>query len=369
MKERRSEQIANSQALENVNQTSIEHRTAELKESNFALESTLAHLRETQSQLLQSEKMATLGQLVANVAHELNTPLGAIKSSGDSISSAFDQVLAGFPALLLWLDEATRSVFFALVDETRNPAWALSTREERQLNRALSAALLDAGISDAQIKADFLIAMRVKDQPLRFTKILSHERAMEILSMANQIGTIISGTKNINLAVERATKIAFALKSFSHTTQTEEMQPANIRIGLETVLTIYSNQIKQGVEVNRVYDDVAHIECLEDELNQVWTNLIHNALQAMQNKGQLTVTVSAVDDGVIVAIADNGPGIPEEIRAKIFDPFFTTKPVGEGSGLGLDIVRKIVDKHHGRLDLHSELGHGTTFSVWLPLKQ
>jgi len=369
LKERRSEQVANSQDLEIVNQTNIERRTAELKESNFALESTLADLRETQSQLIHSEKMATLGQLVANVAHELNTPLGAIKSSGDSISSAFDQVLAGFPALLLWLDEATRSVFFALVDETRNPPWALSTREERQLNRALSAALLDAGISDAQIKADFLIAMRVKDQPLRFTKILSHERAMEILNMANQIGTIISGTKNINLAVERATKIAFALKSFSHTTQTEEMHPANIRNGLETVLTIYSNHTKQGVEVNRVYDDVAHIECLEDELNQVWTNLIHNALQAMQNKGQLTVTVSALDDGVIVAIADNGPGIPEDIRAKIFEPFFTTKPVGEGSGLGLDIVRKIVDKHHGRLDLHSELGHGTTFTVWLPLKQ
>jgi len=369
MKERRVDQLAINLALEEVNQVSIEQRTAQLLESNSALETTLANLRKTQSQLIQSEKMATLGQLVANIAHELNTPLGAIKSSGESISGAFEQVLLGFPALLLWLDETTRKVFFELVDEMRNPSEALSTREERQLNRALSAALIEAGIADAQIKADFLIAMRVKDQPLRFTEVLSHERSIEILSMANQIGTIISGTRNINQAVDRATKIALALKSFSHTNYTGEMQPANIRNGLEMALTLYNNQIKNGVEVDRIYADVATVECLEDELNQVWTNLIQNALQAMQNSGKLTVTVSTFDDGVTVAITDNGPGIPEDIKNRIFDPFFTTKPIGEGSGLGLDISRKIVEKHHGRLDLQSELGVGSTFSVWLPLKQ
>ncbi|RIZ65527.1 MAG: hybrid sensor histidine kinase/response regulator [Methylococcales bacterium] len=369
MKERRVDHLAMNEALEEANQVSIELRTAQLKESSIALEATLANLRKTQSQLIQSEKMATLGQLVANIAHELNTPLGAVKSSGESISGAFDQVLSTFPALLLWLDDTTRKIFFELVDEMRQPSEALSTREERQLNRAFSAAMIEAGITEAQIKADFLIAMRVKDQPLRFAQILSHERSIDILNMANQIGTIISGTRNINQAVERATKIAFALKSFSHTNYTGEMQQANIRNGLETTLTLYNNQIKQGIEVNRIYADVATVECLEDELNQVWTNLIQNALQAMQNNGKLTVTLAAFDDGVTVAIADNGPGIPEDIKNRIFDPFFTTKPIGEGTGLGLDISRKIIEKHQGRLDLQTEVGVGTTFTVWLPLKQ
>jgi len=330
------------------------------------LSGTLENLKSAQSQLIQSEKLATLGQIVANVAHEINTPIGAVKSSGESIAVAVGHVLAGFPAMLLSLDEATRDIFFALVAEHRQTLPALSTREERQLQRAMSTTLAEAGIAEPQQKADLLLAMRVRAEPLRFAGVLSHPRAMEILGMANQIGTIIGGTENINLAVERVAKIIFALKSFTHANHTGEAQRVDLKTGLETVLTIYGNQIKQGVEVTRIYGETPLVECLPDELNQVWTNLIHNALQAMQNSGTLTVKVAAQDGGVVVSIADNGPGIPEDIRGRIFDPFFTTKPVGEGSGLGLDIARKIVDKHHGRLELHSEVGVGTTFSVWLP---
>jgi signal transduction histidine kinase len=346
----------------------VTQRTEALNRSNLQLQTALDDLKTTQSQLIQSEKMATLGQLVANVAHEINTPIGAVKSSGESISVAVGNVLAGFPVMLLSLDESVRNVFFDLIAETRKPSPSLSTREERQLNRALSATLIDAGIADPQTKADLLISLRVQNEPLRFEEILRNERSMEILGMANQIGTIISGTENINLAVERVAKIVFALKSFSHTDHTGVMQPADIRIGIETVLTIYSNQIKQGVEVNRIYGEVPDVQCLADELNQVWTNLIHNALQAMNNSGHLTVTVTAADNGVSVSIADNGPGIPDDIKARIFDPFFTTKPVGEGSGLGLDIVSKIIDKHHGRIDVKSKVGAGSTFTVWLPSK-
>jgi len=333
-----------------------------------ALSETLENLQSAQSQLIQSEKLATLGQIVANVAHEINTPIGAVKSSGESIAVAVGYVLAGFPAMLLSLDEVTRDIFFALVAEHRQSLPALSTREERQLQRAMSTTLAEAGIAEPQQKADLLLAMRVRVEPLRFAVVLSHPRAMEILGMANQIGTIIGGTENINLAVERVAKIIFALKSFTHANHTGEVQRVDLKTGLETVLTIYGNQIKQGVEVTRIYGETPLVECLPDELNQVWTNLIHNALQAMQNSGTLTVKLAAQDGGVVVSIADNGPGIPEDIRGRIFDPFFTTKPVGEGSGLGLDIVRKIVDKHHGRLELHSEVGVGTTFSVWLPVQ-
>lgn len=346
----------------------IAQRTQELTESKHSLEHTLSHLRDTQSQLIQSEKLATLGQIVANVAHEINTPIGAVKSSGESIAVAVGHVLAGFPAMLLSLDEVTRDIFFALVAEHRQSLPALSTREERQLQRAMSTTLAEAGIAEPQQKADLLLAMRVRVEPLRFAVVLSHPRAMEILGMANQIGTIIGGTENINLAVERVAKIIFALKSFTHANHTGEAQRVDLKAGLETVLTIYGNQIKQGVEVTRIYGETPLVECLPDELNQVWTNLIHNALQAMQNSGTLIVKLAAQDGGVVVSIADNGPGIPEDIRGRIFEPFFTTKPVGEGSGLGLDIARKIVDKHRGRLELYSEVGVGTTFSVWLPVQ-
>jgi two-component system NtrC family sensor kinase len=133
------------------------------------------------------------------------------------------------------------------------------------------------------------------------------------------------------------------------------------------VLTIYQNQIKRGTELVRDFEPMPPILCLPDELNQVWTNLIHNALQAMTNPGTLTVMVRQRGTYVVVSIADTGSGIPEAIRSRIFDPFFTTKPTGEGSGLGLDIVKKIVEKHYGRIEVQSEVNIGTTFSVYLPI--
>ncbi|MGH8030744.1 MAG: sensor histidine kinase, partial [Arenimonas sp.] len=137
--------------------------------------------------------------------------------------------------------------------------------------------------------------------------------------------------------------------------------------GVETVLTIYQNQIKHGTELVRRFEDVPPVRCLPDELNQVWTNLVHNALQAMDHKGTLTVGLDRDGDEVLVSIGDTGCGIPEEIRARIFDAFFTTKPAGEGTGLGLDIVRRIIEKHHGRIEVDSEVGRGTTFTVRLPI--
>ena len=141
----------------------------------------------------------------------------------------------------------------------------------------------------------------------------------------------------------------------------------NITEGIETVLTLYQNQIKQGVEVVRNYQaQLPAVLCYPDELNQVWTNLIHNALQAMDNQGTLTIDAVQQDTSVLVKITDSGKGIPPEILPKIFEPFFTTKPAGEGSGLGLDIVKKIIEKHQGKIDVESVPGT-TAFTVSLPI--
>jgi signal transduction histidine kinase len=188
------------------------------------------------------------------------------------------------------------------------------------------------------------------------------------MEVAYKLARQRKNSDNISLAVERASKIVFALKSYAHHDHSGVKVMANIQDNLETVLTIYHNQLKQGVTVVRNYTPTPSILCYPDELNQVWTNLIHNALQAMRYKGRLELTLKPVANDIVIAITDNGPGIPADIREHIFQPFFTTKPAGEGSGLGLDIVRKIIDKHEGKIDVTSEPGQ-TTFSVLLPIQE
>ncbi len=169
------------------------------------------------------------------------------------------------------------------------------------------------------------------------------------------------------IATNRAAKIMYALKNYARHDSKGEKINANIIEGIETVLTLYYNQFKQGVEVIRNYEtDLPSILCYPDELNQVWTNLVHNALQAMGNKGTLTVDVKRHNSTMSISITDSGKGIPVEIQEKIFEPFFTTKPTGEGSGLGLNIVKQIVEKHEGKIQVYSIPGK-TTFTVFIPL--
>jgi signal transduction histidine kinase len=160
----------------------------------------------------------------------------------------------------------------------------------------------------------------------------------------------------------------FALKTYARYDTTGNKVKAQIAEGIETVLTLYYNQLKRGIKVLKKYDDsLPSILCYPDELNQVWTNLIHNALQAMDYQGTLTIEVKKQDDTLLVSVIDSGKGIPPEIMPKIFQPFFTTKPAGEGSGLGLDIVKKIIEKHQGKIEVESVPGQ-TTFTVFLPMQ-
>ncbi len=169
------------------------------------------------------------------------------------------------------------------------------------------------------------------------------------------------------LAVERASKIVFALKSYARQNHSSQMTQAQITEGIDVVLTIYHNQLKQGIEVIKNYGEIPEIRCYAEELNQVWTNLIHNAIQAMNNQGKLEITVAQKNNQVLVQFTDSGCGIPPEIKHRIFEPFFTTKLPGEGSGLGLDIVCKIVEKHQGKIEVDSVPGK-TTFTIFIPME-
>ncbi|MBZ8180261.1 ATP-binding sensor histidine kinase [Oscillatoria salina] len=339
-----------------------------LRQKNEDLAKALQELQMTQQELIQSEKMASLGQLIAGVAHEINTPMGAIRASIGNITTALNHTLEKLPQLLASLSPEQQANFFALLAAARQKELHLSFREERQLKRALRKELASQNIDNSDTIATSLVHMGITENIAPFLTILQQDNNGEIVNVAYNLSILQTNSENIQLAVDRASKIVFALKSYARQSDSGEMSEAQVQSGIDVVLTIYHNQLKHGIKINKNYQGVPTIFCYPEELNQVWTNLIHNAIQAMNNKGELEINVFQENQQVVVQITDSGSGIPPEIKQRIFEPFFTTKPAGEGSGLGLDIVRKIIEKHQGKIEVESEPGR-TTFSVRLPIAQ
>ncbi|HEY9602141.1 MAG TPA: ATP-binding protein [Allocoleopsis sp.] len=339
----------------------VAERTQELSQA-------LEHLKTTQDELIQSEKLAALGQLVAGIAHEINTPLGAIRASIGNITTALEQSLRSLPPLFQQLSFQQQADFFALLAAARHNQQSLSTREERQLKRTLKKELEARGFEQGDSLATALVKLGITRDIAPFIPLLEDERRETILETAYSLLTQQTNSQTIKLAVERASKIVFALKSYARQDNSGQMTLANITEGMDIILTLYHNQLKQGVELIKNYQEIPAILCYPEDLNQVWTNLIHNALQAMHNQGRLKIDIFQAASQVVVQVTDSGCGIPTEIQDKIFEPFFTTKPTGEGSGLGLGIAKKIVDKHQGKIEVESQPGR-TTFSVWLPISQ
>jgi signal transduction histidine kinase len=338
----------------------------DIKTQKESLQSTLEDLNKTQSQLIESEKMAALGQLIAGVAHEINTPLGAIKSSGTNITVSLDIVFDELPKLLSHLDESKKEQFFELVKLSSTKKDILTTREERKLRKEVQSRLDELGINNSRSISNIIVKMKIQNEIDEFIELIKDDNSDEILNIAYKIADVMINTSNINIAVDRANKIVFALKTFSRFSDDTQKVKTSLKESLDTVLTIYHNKIKQGTELVREYEDINDIYCYADELAQVWTNIIHNALQAMDHKGTLTVSLSDEEEHQKVSIKDTGCGIPDDIKDKIFDPFFTTKAAGEGSGLGLDIIKRIIDKHEGQILVNSEVGVGTEFIILLP---
>lgn len=358
-----------SQANAQLHGEIIERQRAEteLMIQKEELKTTLEHLQATQTELIQAEKMAMLGQLVAGIAHEINTPLGAIRSSVGSINSSLTQLLPQLAEFFRLLAAEQEPIFMALLHQSLTSATQLSAKEERQIKRALIRQLEQYPLDNADVMADTLVDMGIYDHFEPFLPLLQSADSERILQTAYKLSDLQSSAKTIETAVNRVSKIVFALKSYARFDHSGEKIQVDIIEGIETVLTLYHNQIKHGVDVVKHYATSVPVWCYPDELNQVWTNLIHNALQAMEYKGTLTIDIGVRDNQLLVSITDTGKGIPAEILLKIFQPFFTTKPAGEGSGLGLDIVRKILDKHQGKVLVESSIPGKTTFTVFLPI--
>jgi signal transduction histidine kinase len=326
---------------------------------------------EAQAQLVQAEKMASLGQLVANVAHEINTPIGAVKSSGASIADSLKEALAELPKLGRTLSLEDEQRFVALISRAYAPASVLSPREERAARRELSAQLTAAGLEDCERKARLLLQLGAHDDWQEHLALLSHPDYDFIHTTAQSLAAIINSTSNIHVAVERVSKMVLALKGFAQAEQPGERVAVDLRQALDAVLAVYADPLKQGVELTLDCESIGTVQAIPDDVKQLWTHLIHNALQAMEYKGKLGIGIQAGTlDGqtaAVLSVCDTGHGIPADIRPKVFDAFFTTRRTGEGSGLGLYLVQKMVDKHRGRITLQTEPGEGTTFTVHLPL--
>ncbi|MDD4928824.1 MAG: ATP-binding protein [Gallionella sp.] len=267
-------------------------------------------LAQTQSHLLQSEKLASIGQLAAGVAHEINNPIGYVYSNLGSLEK---YVQDAFTMLDLY-------------EEAEN-------------------AITDTGVR-AQLKA-------------------AREK-LDIAFIKEDLRALMDESKD---GITRVKNIVQNLKDFSHADTTCEFHHSDLHKGLDSTLNIVNNEIKYKADVVRDYEDIPDVECVPSQINQVFMNLLVNAAHAIEERGTITLRTRRQGDEVWVEISDTGRGISTENMKKIFDPFFTTKPVGQGTGLGLALSYGILQKHHGRIEVQSEAGHGTTFRVCLPINQ
>ena len=296
--------------LAEMSDVQIRAIVGELIKTNRDLKEVNSKLSDAQSKLIQSEKMASIGQLAAGVAHEINNPIGFIFSN--------------FGTLEQYLED-----LFQMLDAYEQA---------------------EASVSDGAALA----------------RIRSLRADLDIDYLKEDIPNLMRESRD---GIQRVRKIVQDLKDFSRVDARQEWESVDLHAGIDSTLNIVNNEIKYKADVVKHYGALPEVQCLPSELNQVFMNLLVNAAHAITaERGTITISTGVEGPNVWVEVADTGAGIAQENLKRIFDPFFTTKPVGKGTGLGLSLSYGIVQKHIGRMEVHSELGVGTRFKITLPLK-
>ncbi len=333
----------------------------------------VARMRSTEGLLRQSERMAQLGTLTAGVAHELNNPAAAVKRGAAQLASLIESYaqsqrdIAGFV-----LSSKQQDSLASLLAETAETAIAppeIDPLDRSDLEYELQNWLEVRNIEDAwQLGPDLVNAGFNISKLNSLVQTYGNETAPAVAILASKSAGVNGLLAEIGQASGQISNIVGSLKTYSFLDQAP-VQTINVFEGVDSSLLMLRGKLKQGVTVHREYaDNVPMIPAYGSELNQVWTNIIDNAIDAMNGYGELAVRIYSSDTDVIVELEDNGPGIPEEIQHKIFDSFFTTKEPGKGTGLGLDITYNIiVHKHSGNITVLSEPGK-TCFQISLPIE-
>jgi signal transduction histidine kinase len=357
-------ELAKEQALTAQQNAETQRQQAETARQQTA--QALNELKATQTQLIQAEKMASLGLLVSNVAHEINTPIGAVKSSGALIADTLESTLAEMPRLFELLDAVPRGLFVQLVLGKKGSTQPISTREERAITKQIAALLEQSNVEDTNRKARLLTKLRAHQNPMEYLPLLQHPESDFILGVASNIADVVNSTHNINFAVEKVSRVVYALKALSGDDVLKAPIVAPLQPDMDKALAKYQSQM-QNVELVKDYQiDMPAIHVDHDAIEQLCIHLVMNALQAMNYTGKLSVGLRAENIQAIISVTDTGTGIADDIKARIFEPFFSTRLSGEGSGMGLAIVKRIVEQHQGSINVQTEVGAGTTFTVTLP---
>jgi signal transduction histidine kinase len=337
------------------------------------LHTVVARLRQNDALLHEKEKMAGLGTLAAGLAHELNNPAAAVRRATSQLRELLGKWQQAMSALdRLELDDHQREHVDALrQDMARRAANPVDLDPVARSDREgeVESWLGAHGVAEAWELAPTLVSFGW--QVAHMEHLAEHFDAQGLSVIAQSLGigsAVFALLAEVSTGSERISEIVRAVKSYSYLDRAP-VQEVDVREGLDNTLVILRHKLnKTAITVTRDYDpNLPHIEAFAGELNQVWTNILDNAVDALGQKGNINIHTFRQDDHVVVELADNGPGIPGEIQSRVFEPFFTTKPPGVGSGLGLNIAYNVVNKHYGEIRLKSKPGE-TCFQVRLPIK-
>ncbi len=350
----------------------LREKTEEMRRKNEVLEDTLHKLNEMHNQLIMQEKMASLGKLSAGMAHELNNPAASAQRGAAQLEATFSKWQSVQARLA---DANLDKAQVARLSELDRMAKQRASKpvEMNAITRADRESALEDWLHGHHIAADaglvpVLVSFGYQTDDLEaLCRAFSDQQFPAVIEWLSFKFAIYSLVAEIGIGTGRIAELVKALKTYTHMDQAP-VQSVDVREGLDNTLIILHNKLKRGVTVVREYaDDLPLIQAYAGELNQVWTNIIDNAIDAMDGEGTLIVRARKDPPWVVVEIEDNGPGIPEENQSRIFDPFFTTKGPGDGTGLGLNISRTlIVKKHGGEIGVTSKPG-STCFAIRLPM--